>query len=527
MKRALSLLLLASILLSALLFTACQAPAPTPGGGGGGLSDVTFLDHLDEYGDSLDFSHEQELVISFAEGYYYEVYGEEGSNEKLDTLVYTRNRLLESRFGVEISQKGQMRDTGGHAHYEYVQLAMNTGDVTFDAILLNAYQAGKLILSNGGNFLDFRSEVPYCRDSIKAGEEWWPTDVNTDSTVMGKQFVAVSDLSLSAVEACYTVIFNKNLAHTTNVARAIDPDKYTAESTLYDVVRGNDWTLETMKSVVKDYWRDNPATGLRGERDAADRFGLVAPIITDADAFAYALGYSYVENDGVSAPEVWAWDGSQYDAIVSLRELYYSRGTWTEPANSANGFDRAAFFAQEDRVLFQLNTLGTLKADVMHNMEQDFGVLPYPKRDRNQPKYLTGSHDSYSALALPFTALWNPERLRMTGALLEALSAETCNSVKKPYYDEIVTHHNVVDGDSAEMIDLIVGGRVYDLGVYHYNELILDVGDSKNGAFALFFRYLIQNKDKDIVQYWQSNAGALENQMNSLLSKYDSILMGA
>ncbi len=516
MKRLLSLLLLLSLLVGALsVLSACK----TPDVGGpveGGTGDVEFLDHLDEYGDSMDFSAQEEFIISFPEHYSYEIYGEEKSNEKLDTLVYNRNRLLESRFGVKIATEHGIPDTAGTGHYDYVQLCLNSGDVTFDATAMNAYQAGKLILGAGGNFLDFRPEIPYCRDSIKAGEEWWPREINIDSTVMGRQFVAVSDFNITTIEMCFAVIFNKDLAHSTNVAHSIDPTKYTVDATLYDVVRGNDWTLDTMTGNVKDFWRDNPNVGKRNERDGEDRFGLLAPLWTDIDAFAYAFGYNYIENDGISTPELWTWDGSQYDAIVDLRDLYYSDGCWSDEGLKHLGM-RAAFFAQEDRVLFMLNTLGSLKYEEIHTMEQDFGVLPYPKYKREQAAFLTGALDNYSAPAVPYTLLWDAERLRMTGALLEALSAENCNTVKKPYYDEIVTHHNVTDGDSVEMIDLIMAGRVYDLSAYHYNELVL--GD----AFAITFRHLVRNKELDIIQYWESNSGSLQLQMDELLDRYAAL----
>jgi hypothetical protein len=299
--------------------------------------------------------------------------------------------------------------------------------------------------------------------------------------------------------------------------------KYTSESTLYDVVRGNDWTLETMTAMVKDYWRDNPSVGKRGERDGEDRFGMVAPAWTDADAFIYGFGYNFVTNNGIDPPELWTWDGTQYDAAVAVRELFHSAGTWMDSSCQYLA-DRAAFFAQEDRVLFQLNTIESLKLDVIHEMEQDFGVLPYPKYTQSQAKFLTGSLDHYSVLAVPYTTAWDTDRLRMTGALIEALSAENCNSVKDPYYDEIVTHHNVTDGDSVEMINLIMDGRVYDLGVYHYNELVFDATDKYNGAFALFFRYLIRNKDLDIIQYWEQYSGTLDGQMDNLLGQYADIL---
>ena len=529
MKRTLSLLLLLTMLVGTVgIFSACPG-GPGGGGGGGAGVDVEFIDHLDEYGHSMDFSAMDEFVISFFDLYSYEVYGEEKSNEKLDTLIYNRNKLLEQRFGAKISKQGGIQSTGANdltSHYNYVQSQLNSGDVPFDAIAMYAYNAGKLILGNGGNFLDWRSEVPYCSDSIKKGEEWWPSEINRDSTVMGRQFVAVSDFCITAMEMTYTVIFNKDLAKSENVAYTIDPDKYTTSSTLYDVVRGNDWTLETMKTVVGGFYRNSTTSGNISGRDVEDRFGLVAAGGTDADAWAYAFAYNYVENDGVAAPELWAWDGSQFDVITSLRELYGSTGTWSNTVGTATDDynARAAFFAQEDHVLFQLNTLESLKWDVIHNMEQDFGVLPYPKYTRDQAKFMTGTLDHYTTLAVPYTTGWDEDRLRMTGAFIEALSAENCNSVKDPYYDDIVTHHNVTDGDSVEMINLIMDGRVYDLGVYHYNELMLDTTDDSNGAFALFFRYLIQKDQQDIVQYWQSNSGVLQGRLDGLLGQYADIL---
>ena len=532
MKRTLSLFLLLSLALTSLSsLAACQSPTGSGGGGGAGV-DVTFLDHLDEYGHSLDFSAQEEFVISYRDLYEYEVYGPEDSNEKIDTLIHNRNTLIEARFGVEISRRGKVQSANAidfWAHHDYVQGKLNSGDVDFDAIAMYASTAGRLQLGNGGNFLDFRSEVPYCSDSIQKGEEWWPTDLNTASTVMGRQFVAVSDFAITAVEMAYAVIFNKDLAKSENVANTFDPATYTVKSTLYDLVRNNDWTLENMKTIVKGFYRDNPTSGKPKERDAEDRYGLIATGGTDADAWCYALGFCTMVNDGVSAPSLWEWNGRQYDAILSLRELYNANGTWSEIKGgiSDDYNDRSRFFAQKDHVLFELNILESLKYDVIHQMEQDYGVLPFPKYDENQAKFLSGSIGHYTALAVPYTIVWDMsgERLRMTGALLEALSAENCNSVKKPYYDDIVTHHNVTDGDSVEMINLIMDGRVYDLGVYHMDDLVLeDRATPTDLGFAVFFRHLLKHRSKDIVQYWQSNSGSLETQLDNLLNSYASIL---
>ena len=527
MKRSLTFFLLLCMLFSSLsLFSACQGPAGGGGGGGAGI-DVEFIDHLDEYGDSMDFSAEEEFIISYRDMYEYEVYGDEKSNEKIDTLIHNRNKLMEARFGVEISQKGKVKSANAidyWVHYDYVQGLLNSGDVPFDALAMYASTAGRLILGNNGNFLNWRSEIPYCKDSIINQEEWWPTDLNTAGTLMGKQFVAVSDFSITAIEMAYAVIFNKDLAENEKVAYNYDRSTYDVKSTLYDLVRNNDWTLDAMKSIIKGFYRNDPAS--REGKDESDRYGLIATGGTDADSWCYAFGFEPLINNGVDAPSLWEWDGSQYDAIVALRELYDSPDTWSviKGGISDDYNDRSNFFSQKDHVLFELNILESLKYDVIHNMEQDYGVLPFPKYDKNQAKFLTGSIGHYTALAVPYTTAFFPERLRMTGAMFEALSAENCNSVKLPYYDEIVTHHNVTDGDSVEMIGIIMEGRVYNLGVYHLDELMMEDPDNPTDlGFAVFFRHLLKHRSKDIVQYWQSNSGSLENQLNDLLNAYAAV----
>ena len=528
MKKSLSFFLVFCLLLPSIsLFAACGDPTGPGGGGGGAGVDVEFIDHLDDYGDSMDFSAQEEFIISYRDMYEYEVYGAEDSNEKIDTLIHNRNRLMEARFGVEISRKGKVQSKSAidfWAHHDYVQPLLNSGDVPFDALAMYASTAGRLILGNGGNFLDWRSEIPYCKDSIKKGEEWWPVEPNISCTVMGKQYIAISDFAITSVEMAYAVIFNKELARSENVVYNYDRNTYNIDSTLYDMVRANDWTLDAMKTIISGFYRNNPAS-VSG-KDESDRYGLVATGGTDADAWCYAFGFTTMNNDGVNTPELWNWDGSQYDAIVALRELYDAPDTWSviKGGVSDDYNDRALFFSQKDHVLFELNILESLKLDVMHNMEQEYGVLPFPKYNKNQPRYYSSAIGHYTTLAIPFTTAWDAERLRMSGALLEALSAENCNSVKKPYYDEIVTHHNVVDGDSVEMINIIMDGRLYDLGVYHMNSLQLeDLDTPTDTGLAVFFRHLLKHRSKDIIQYWTSNKGSLELQLDQLLNDYANI----
>ena len=161
-----------------------------------------------------------------------------------------------------------------------------------------------------------------------------------------------------------------------------------------------------------------------------------------------------------------------------------------------------------------------LEKGLLH-LEDDYGVLPYPKRDTTQKKYLTGTVDHYSVLSIPYTNF----DLERTGVAIEALSAYNNLNVNDKYYEAIVTHKNTRDEDSVRMIDMIMDGRVYDLTTYHYKDLVVNKHHG-DGALGLFFRYLVKNETHDISAYWDSCQNFLPDDLQRLIEDYMSIAVG-
>ena len=511
MKKWLALLLACCLLVPFL--TACPG-GETPGTGGGG--DDTEGEYLDSLGE-FDFGGE-EFTVSCFSLFEYEIYAEEGSGEVLDDAIYKRNRKLENRFHVKIVPDVTVA-TGVNdleSHYAYVQRCMNSSEGPFDAIAMYAYQSGKLIMT--GQYYDWRSEIPYCSDSIKAGAEWWPEAINLDSTVNGYQFVAISDLCITSMEMCYTVLFNKNIAEENNVAQGVGvPGTY---QTLYEIVDAGAWTYDVMYGIVKDFWQDSATGGTQNQRDEEDVYGLVVGGGTDADAWAFAFNYKYLANDGVMTPDLWSWNVGIVNAISDLRALYTATGTYK---NWGDDYTQRTTFFANDHALFNLTTLLELKTDIIHTMESLYGVLPYPKRDANQTAYHTGTLDHYTVLSVPTFVMG--EDLERTGVMIEALSAETTNSVVEPYYNLIVTHKNTTDAESVRMIELIMAGRLYDLTTYHYDDIKFASAATDNSSYGLFFRYLISTAPAaDIASFWEANRSSLQAQLDDLIAEYETIV---
>ena len=71
------------------------------------------------------------------------------------------------------------------------------------------------------------------------------------------------------------------------------------------------------------------------------------------------------------------------------------------------------------------------------------------------------------------------EDAERTGIVLEALAAESYYTVTPAYYEKTLIGKYTRDEESADMIDIILSTRVYDLGWFYqigeYNENIMDM----------------------------------------------------
>ena len=468
---------------------------PTPG-------TVTFIDNLGDRnyeGDTFTVSH---LNL-----YSYEVYGEEDSTDVLEEAVYKRNRALEDRFNVKIASDETLADGTHTKHISYIQNCFNGGSSdTFDISLLFVYKAGILVLDQ--MVYELREWVPYVKDALNNGSEWWSADINNAFTVQGKQYVAVSDYCITAMSMTYAMVFNKQYEEDNNVA-----DRFGYE-TMYDLVRAGKWTMETFRTMVKDMGEDLVKDDELKIED--DFFGFVCDGSTALDQFAPAMNINYVINDGEMTPELFTVDTRVQRAFTSLYDLFYGPGNGAKKTN----YDAGSKAFNEDRVFLIALPLERLAEEAFHEMESDFGIIPYPKLDEDQKTYYSGTVDNYSVISI--LAVHNVDRMEFIGTMVEALSAETHNRVEQPYYDLIVTHNSTRDEESVEMIEIVMKGRLYDFATLHYTRLYYDKtnGSQSDLGLGLLIRNSINDNILDISTFWVSIKDQVQLRLDGLVDEY-------
>ena len=503
MKKLIALILLGAM---ALALVGCpeggpgQPPVPpTPPGDG-------FIDNLGD----RDYQDE-DFVVATGDLFDYEVYANEESTDVLEEAVYKRNRRIEERFNINIVPDITLNNNECGPLLEYIQNSYNSGDSNFDIAMVYVYRAGTLVTD--AMLYDLRSEwVPYVSDALKNGSEWWSPDINNAFSVQGHQYVGVSDYCITAMAMTYAMAFNKQIEEDNNIASNLGhPD-------MYDIVKQKKWTIDLMRTIVKDMGED--LTDDQELKVEDDFFGFLCNQTTALDQFAPAFNINYVINDGEMSPEIFTLDSRVVSGFTALYDLFYGPGDGTLTIGLGGTYNNEYVSAfTEGRAFMIALPLMRFSEDLMHNMDDEYGLLPYPKLTVEQKQYYSGTVDNYSVICVP--AVHAETRLEMIGTMVEALSAETHNSVEQPYYDLIVTHKNTRDEQSIEMIQIIMDGRLYDFATLNYYRLNYDNPTNSNSeSLGLFMRLTITNKTSDVSSLWEAVKDQLYGRMDELIDDY-------
>jgi len=500
MKKILALLLLCAMLFS---LTACPAGGDTGEGGGGEVGEKTFIDNLGD----RNYNGE-DFVISCLNTYEHEVYAEEDSTDVLREAVYKRNRAIEDRFNVKIVPDVTL-ETGNHtAHISYMQNCFNGGEDTFDVGMLYVYKAGILVMD--GMLYEQREWLPHVRDALKNGSDWWSEDINNAFTVQGKQYVSVSDWCITAMSMTYAMVFNKQYEEDNNIASGLGYDS------MYDIVKKDKWTMDMLRNIVKDMGEDENDDGAMLLDN--DFFGFICDQSTALDNFAPAFNINYIQNDGELTPTMFTLTSRELAGFTALKDLFYGPG---DGAHCFNTPDKIVTTFTAGRAFIAALPMERFTEQAFHDMEEDYGLLPYPKLNGDQREYYSGTVDNYSVICV--LAVHGLDHLDFIGSMVEALSAETHNSVVQPYYDLIVTHNSTRDEESIEMIEIIMEGRLYDLATLHYARLYYTdstLNAGYNFGLGLLMRHSVTYKIADMSAYWTSVKDVLQGRLEELIDEY-------
>ena len=434
---------------------------------------LTVSDDLPEKDyDGYEFGILYPIWSNYELGLYF---AEEETGDKLNDVIYMRERDVEERFNITINPISCA--TIDNVFTE-VSKAVMAGDEVYDLALTHCI-SGLTELATGNLLLDFNS-----LDTLNLDKPWWNQKMNETLSVGGVLLYAVSDFIIPEPNVIY---FNKDIHASYNM------------EDIYETVRSGKWTIDKMIEMARI-----PSADLNGDGvfDDQDQYGLVAELDWMLISFMHASEQYVVEQLpgnpyptlGMNTEKMATIVNKVYDLLFTGNQAFTFgyQGTNPWPLDLDSG-----------RALFVLKGLSS--AQKLRTVDVDFGILPFPKYDEFQQEYINNSWNGF--MCVPNIAS-DTER---TAIIIEALSAESHRYFVPTYYDILLTSKLARDDESQEMLDIIYNSCVYDSGLNF----------SKFNAILYSIPQLMQKKSTDFASFYATNSKAMETQLEKV---YTAIL---
>ncbi len=413
------------------------------------------------------------------------VIADELTGEIVNDAVYNRNLTIGERFNTVIGYEAP------GSSYEntcsFIQKAVTAGEP--DAFHLSSFH----VVSNGslvtkGVYMNWY-DIPH----IDFSKPWWSDSTVNDLTENGKCFLAVGDTAVSSVSQTYCMLVNKT--------KLVDYDV----PNVYDTVREGKWTLDYIQQIGDTMSQDLNGDGVMDENDF---YGFGSNFASNTNAYLWAFDHLIFQRNDEGKLEFSYYDEKLVNIVEKLYDVFVEDTNVFCPTVGTNGihpYNMALEQFKNSRCVF-INALLSQTITYLSEMEDVYGILPYPKYDENQAEYKTMVDGNHEAMGIGK----NVVDLEFVGIITEALCAESFKQVLPAYYDVCLKSRYADEPDDAEMIELCVGSRVFDMG-YVY--------DAWNGV-SFYIQRLIAAQSKDIASYYAANEKAATNHYEKVLAMF-------
>lgn len=401
-----------------------------------------------------------------------EIWVEEATNDPMNDAVFNRNNAMFDKLGVTVTK------TASSSVVNDVSKDSKSGTKAYNLIMANGTDTSSLAQSGYlYNYLDLK-------DNMNLDEEWWDPGTLRDCEINGKVYFMNGDINFLDNDVTWILMFNKNMV-----------SKYDLEEP-YELVRQKKWTLDKFYELISKVSSDNGD----GTYDSKDTYGFITTTFGGLTNFMFTCDTTTIKvTNGV--PEIVV--NQQSEKIVSIL-------TWCKKAFHESNYTYMSADPAVSKNMF-MNDQGLFYSEVMsyivncREMTSDYGVLPTPLYDETQTEYRTHVDNVGSMISIPANVV-EPER---NAQIVECMALYSYVYVTPAYYDQTLKRKNSRDSDSAEMLDIILQSRTYDIG-YIYSSINL----------AGIFNTLVYQGSTDFASAFSKKLGSAQKKLNKIIEEY-------
>ena len=373
-----------------------------------------------------------------------EIFSEKANEDNISNAVYERNDMIREKYDVIIKEFKEA--VAQHDGKVKTEVSAPTGD--FSAIITSA--AISSTLASSGYLWDLNADDIEYMDFTKS---WWDQRMVEGMSIGERLYSVTGDLLTADNDATFAILFNKDLATDARLPN------------LYDLVETKQWTLDKFYEFEQTTKQDKDGNGKLEYNSDICGFAYTQD---SPYCMLYAGGVKVTAKDEHDEP-IYMLDVGRADDIAEKCRLIFSKEYTVDMNNTGDG----TYIADVGQICFggkHALFFGECLQCVtrMRGFDVEFGILPYPMFDTNQPGYYSVMHATGSMVSIPRSVVESSKvSLTMVTSMLEAMSCFAQPTLTEQYYEINLKSKHSKDAESGPMIDKILASRVCDLAYYY------------------------------------------------------------
>ncbi len=442
MKNQLSRKTASLCLLFALLLTSSMTAC------GNDAAETTANTNGDTQTDSESTAADESLYVAdylpntTYDGYEYRIYDyeeypsdiEEPSGNIINDAIYKRNIEIEEQYDIAFTT-----DRRPYTKYEEVSVVVRNAAMAQS----DDFDLACVSMRNGYNHVlagecPAGSQLPMT-DMSKP----WHNQILAESlTIAGVTILDYTAMDVSPGGS--GIVFNKKMI-----------EDFGMDSP-YDLVDEGKWVYDTFYSMAEQVINDTDGDG---KMTVNDRYGIIGEWDRFVEVAYRGTGLKMIEmENGIPTISMSEALVDAFTRFVQFRDITGSVfDTFAQFGTAeASRWEGYGMFKQ-GQSLFICGSPSSLTT--MGDMEDDYGIVPFPKVSEAQEVYYANMDGG--RIYLPLSCSTDLERVSV---IKEALAVGSLNYYYPAYYEDAIQNRYVRDTESIRMLEIITNGITYDLG---------------------------------------------------------------
>lgn len=399
----------------------------------------------------VDYGGAEFRILNFDQlwNMYIHIDAEALNGEVLNDAIFNRNRKIEKALNCKIIEKTFENDAANTVTRitDHAKNSILTNENIYDVMFLPVSSSPDLITD--GYLLDLNS-IP----ELHLEEEWWDQDIIRETTFHDKLYFVSGAANLMAFDSMWCLFFNETMM------------KKLQLDFPYDLVKNGKWTIDELTIYCKAAANLNGDQNFTYKKDGNCIWGISSHQ-SSPEHFWFSAGENSVTVNSQQEVSFALENDRFYNVISKLAVVLNGKDGSTLKANNTdfdveNGGYVHVFTT--GRALFMT---GEVKAaQLMRDMNDTFGIVPFPKYDENQKQYYTSLVSQLFYMTIPNTNTC----IEQTATIANLITRDSYYDILPTYYSNVVEQKGLRNEESIEMLGILRETRAVDIAtIFNWN----------------------------------------------------------